>query len=325
MQRIAVLGLTLALTAVAAVAVVPQGRADDFPSRPLRLIIGFPPGSAADITARLVGDAMSRTLGQQVVVEARPGAGSSIAAEFVARAPADGYTLFIGTSSNATNAATSSNLRFDFAKDFAPVAPLTDLPLILAVHPSLGVSSVKELIALARSKPGELTYASVGPGTTPHLATELFGRRTNIKLVHVPYQGSPPAVTDLLAGRVSMMLGVASTIMPHVEAGRLVALASGSAERPHIAPNLPTIAEAGLPDFATSVWFGLVAPAGTPRAVIEKLNAAANAALKSDDVVAKLRAQGFEPLGGPPEEFAQFIAREIVKWGTAAEAAGLKK
>jgi tripartite-type tricarboxylate transporter receptor subunit TctC len=322
MQRIAALGLTLALAAVAA---VPQGRAGDFPSQPLRLIIGFPPGSAADITARLVGATMSETLGQQVVVESRPGAGSSVAAESVVRAPADGYTLFIGTSSNVTNAVINPNLRFDFAKDFAPITPLTGLPLILAVHPSLGVSSVEDLIALAKSKPGELTYATVGPGTVPHLSTELFSVRAHIKLVHVPYQGSPPAVTDLLAGRVSMMLGVASTIMPHVEAGRLTALASSSAKRPHIAPNLPTMVEAGLPDFEAGVWFGLVAPAGTPRAVIEKLAAAANEALKSDDVVAKLRAQGFEPLGGPPDEFGRFIARETVKWAAAAEAAGLKK
>jgi tripartite-type tricarboxylate transporter receptor subunit TctC len=322
MQRFVVLGVTLALTAVAAVA---QENVDNFPSRPLRLIIGFPPGSAADITARLVGSVMSQTLGQQVIVEARPGAGSSLAAEFVARSPADGYTLFIGTSSNVTNAVVSPNLRFDFAKDFAPVVPLTGLPLILAVHPSLGVSSVKELIALAKSKPGELTYASVGVGTVPHLSTELFGVRTNVKLVHVPYQGSPPAVTDLLAGRVSMMLGVASTIMPHVQAGRLKALASSSAKRPHIAPDLPTIAEAGLPDFEASVWFGLMAPAGTPRAVIDKLAAAANGALKSEEIVAKLEAQGFDPLGGSPEEFGRFIARETAKWRVAAEAAGLKK
>jgi tripartite-type tricarboxylate transporter receptor subunit TctC len=322
MPRLAVMGLMLALAATVAIS---QGRADDFPTRPLRLIIGFPPGSAADITARLVGAAMSQTLGQQVVIESRPGAGSSLAAESVARAPADGYTLFIGTSSNVTNAAISSNLRFDFAKDFAPVTPLTGLPLILAVHPSLGVSSVKELIELARSKPSELTYASVGLGTVPHLATELFSVRTNIKLVHVPYQGSPPAVTDLLAGRVSVMLGVASTMMPHVEAGRIKGLASGSAKRPHIAPNLPTIAESGLPDFETNVWFGLMAPAGTSREVIGKLNAAANGALKSEEVAAKLRASGFEPLGGPSEEFARFIGRESVKWAAAAEAAGLKK
>jgi tripartite-type tricarboxylate transporter receptor subunit TctC len=322
MRRTAVLGLILALTAVVG---VPPGRAGDFPSQPIRLIIGFPPGSAADITARVVGNAMGETLGQQVVVESRPGAGSSLAAEFVARAPADGYTLFIGTASNLTSAAINPNSRFDFAKDFAPVTPLTVLPLILAVHPSLGVSSVKELIELARSKPGELTYASVGPGTVPHLSTELFSVRAKIKLVHVPYQGSPPAVTDLLAGRVSMMLGVASTIMPHVEAGQLKALASSSAKRAHFAPNLPTMAEAGLPDFEAGVWFGLVAPAGTPRAVIDKLSSAANAALASEEVVGKLRAQGFEPLGGSPDEFARFVARETVKWAAAAEAAGLKK
>jgi tripartite-type tricarboxylate transporter receptor subunit TctC len=321
MQRIAILSLTLALGTAAALA---QGRVGDFPSQPLRLIIGFPPGSAADITARLVGSVMSDRLGQQVVVESRPGAGSSIAAEFVARAPADGYTLYIGTSSNVTNAAINPNPRFDFAKDLAPVTPLTILPLILAIHPSLGVSSVEELIALARSKPGELTYASVGPGTVPHLATELFSVRAKIKLVHVPYQGSPPAVTDLLAGRVSMTLIVASTVMPHVEAGRVKALASSSAKRLHLAPNLPTMAEAGLPDFEAGVWFGLMAPAATPRGVIEKLSAAANAALASDEIVAKLRAQGFEPLGGSPEEFARLIARETAKWAAAAEAAGLK-
>jgi tripartite-type tricarboxylate transporter receptor subunit TctC len=223
-----------------------------------------------------------------------------------------------------TNAAINPNPRFDFAKDLAPVTPLTILPLILAIHPSLGVSSVEELIALARSKPGELTYASVGPGTVPHLATELFSVRAKIKLVHVPYQGSPPAVTDLLAGRVSMTLIVASTVMPHVEAGRVKALASSSAKRLLLAPNLPTMAEAGLPDFEAGVWFGLMAPAATPRGVIEKLSAAANAALASDEIVAKLRAQGFEPLGGSPEEFARLIARETAKWAAAAEAAGLK-
>jgi tripartite-type tricarboxylate transporter receptor subunit TctC len=268
---------------------------------------------------------MSRTLGQQVVVEARPGAGSSIAAEFVARSPADGYTLFIGTLSNVTNAVTSSNLRFDFEKDFAPVAPLTGLPLILAVHPSLGVSSVNELLALAKSKPGELTYGSVGPGTVGHLAMELISVRTGMKLVHVPYQGSPPQVTDLVAGRLSMALVVASTVMPHVEAGRLRALASGSAKRPRIAPNIPTIAEILLPDFDCTVWFGLMAPAGTPRAVIEKLSAAARAALKSEDVAGKLAPSGFEPLDGSPEEFAQLVARGMATWAAAAEAAGLRK
>jgi tripartite-type tricarboxylate transporter receptor subunit TctC len=323
MQRFTMWALALALTAVAA---VPQGRADEYPTRPIKLIIGFPPGSAADITARVVGDVMSKTLGQQIVVEARPGAGSSLAAESVARSPADGYTLFIGTSSNVTNAAISSSLRFDFGKDFAPVTPLTGLPLILAVHPTLGVSSVKELIALAKSKPGQLTYASVGHGTVPHLATELLALRTGIKLVHVPYQGSPPAVTDLLGGRVSLMLGVASTMMPHVKSGALKGLASASLKRPQIAPDLPTIAEAAaLPDFESDVWFGLMAPAGTPPAVVAKLTAAANGALQQGDVATKLRASGFEPLGGPSDAFAKFISREMGKWGEVAKAAELKK
>jgi tripartite-type tricarboxylate transporter receptor subunit TctC len=257
---------------------------------------------------------MSQKLGQQIVVEARPGAGSSLAAESVARSPADGYTLFIGTSSNVTNAAISSNLRFDFEKDFSPVTPLTGLPLIVAVHPSLGVSSMKELIAMAKAKPGQLTYASVGHGTVPHLATELLALRTGVKLVHVPYQGSPPAVTDLLGGRVSFMLGVASTVAPHVKSGALKGLASAS-----IAEAVP------LPDFESDVWFGLFAPAGTPKPVVDKLAGAANEALKQGDVATKLRASGFEPLGGPPDQFAKFISREMKKWGEAAKAAELKK
>jgi tripartite-type tricarboxylate transporter receptor subunit TctC len=269
---------------------------------------------------------MSQTLGQQIVIEAKPGAGSSLAAESVARSPADGYTLFIGTSSNVTNAVAGvADLRFDFVKDFAAITPLTGLPLILAVHPSLGVSSVKELIALAKSKPGELTYASVGPGTVPHLSTELFALRTGTKLVHVPYKGSPPAVNDLLGGRVSIMLGVASTIMPHVKAGKLKALASGASKRPHIAPDVPTIAEAAVPGFDNSIWFGLMAPAGTPGPVVDKLNAAALKALKDADIVAKLRAGGFEPLGSSPKEFAKLIADDMVKWSDAAKAAGIKK
>lgn len=316
MLRFAVLGLALMLTSLVAVS---GTRADDYPSRPIRLIIGFPPGSAADVAARVVGDHMSQTLGQQVVIEAKPGVGSNLAAQFVARAPADGYTLYLGNSANVT-VAISTGLRFDFVKDFAPITLLTGLPQILAVHPSLGVSSVKELVALAKSKPGELTYASVGHGTVPHLSTELLALRTGIKLVHVPYQGSPPALTDLLAARVSMMLGQAVTIMPYVESGKLIGLASGSATRPQIAPNIPTFAEAGLPGFETSIWFGLVAPAGVPHSVIDKLNAAANGALKSADVVDKLRKAGFEPLGGPSDQFAKFIAAETVKWNEAIRA-----
>jgi tripartite-type tricarboxylate transporter receptor subunit TctC len=301
------------------------GRAEDYPAHPIRLIVGFPPGSAADITARLVGEQMTQSLGQQVVIETRPGAGSAIAGEYVARAPADGYTLYIGTSSNVSDAVTNPNLRFDFAKDFAPITLLTGLPLVLAVNPSLGVSSFDQLIALARAKPGQLTYASVGVGTVPQLACELISIREHIKLVHVPYPGSPPAVTDLLAGRVSMMLGVASTIMPYVKSGRLKAFAVSTAKRSRLVPDLPTIEELGVPDFDATVWFGLMAPAGTPRPIVDKLAAAANAALKSPQTIAKLETAQFEPFGGSPGEFAAFIARETAKWRMVAEATGLRK
>jgi tripartite-type tricarboxylate transporter receptor subunit TctC len=301
------------------------GRAENYPAHPIRLIVGFPPGSAADLTARLVGEQMSKTLGQQLVVETHPGASSSIAAETVAHASPDGYTLFIGTSTNVTDAVTNPNLRFDFSKDFAPITLLTSLPLVLAVNPSLGVSDFHGLIALARSKPGALTYASVGVGSLPELACELISIREHVKLVHVPYPGSPQAVTDLLAGRVSMMLGVASTIMPFVKSGRLKALAVSTAKRSRLVPDLPTIEELGVPDFDATVWFGLMAPAGTPRPIIDKLAAAANAALQAPQTIAKLAAAQFEPLGGSPGDFAAFIARETAKWRTVAAATGLKK
>lgn len=314
--------IALALSSLAGSSV---GYAQDYPSHPIRLLVGFPPGSAADLSARLVGEQMSKTLGQQLVVETHPGASSSIAAETAAHAPPDGYTLYIGTSTNVSDSVTNPNLRFSFTKDFAPITPLTALPLVLAVNPSLGVSDFPGLIALARSKPGQLTYASVGVGSVPELACELISIREHVKLVHVPYPGSPQAVTDLLAGRVSMMLGVASTIMPFVKAGKLKALAVSSAKRSPIAPNLPTIEELGVHDFDATIWFGLMAPAGTPRPIIDKLAAAANAALKSPQVVSKLAAAQFVPLGGAPDEFAAFIARETAKWRAVAKATGLAK
>ena len=299
--------------------------ADDYPVRPVRIIVGFIPGSSADITARVLGQRMGQLLGQQFVTENKAGAGSSLAAEFVARAPKDGYTLFLGSSANITNAAINSNLAFDLAKDFAPIALVTSAAVILVVHPSTGVSSVQELIALAKSKPGEVLYASTGVGTAPHLSGELFAMRGQVKLVHVPYQGSPQAVTDLLAGRTAMMFSPASAVVAQVEAGKLKALASTAAKRPAIAPNLPTMAEAGMPDFDTSIWFGLMAPAGTPRDIIDKLARAVGEALKSNEVLASLHPQGFDALSGGPEEFAKTIQSESKRWGEVALAAGLKK
>lgn len=317
---------TIALAlALAAQLAVPCAQAEDYPARPVRIIVGFIPGSSADITARVLGQRMGQILGQQFVVENKPGAGSSLAAEFVARAPKDGYTLFLGSSANITNAAINPNLSFDLAKDFAPIALVTTAAVILVVHPSTGVNSVQGLIALAKSKPGEVLYASTGVGTAPHLSGELFAMRGGVKLVHVPYQGSPQAVTDLLAGRTSMMFSPASAVVSQVETGKLKALASAAAKRPSIAPNLPTMAEAGMPDFDTSIWFGLMAPAGTPREIVDKLARAAREALQSEDVLSALHPQGFDALSGGPEDFAKIIQSEIKRWGDVAQAAGLKK
>ena len=309
--------IALAL-ALAAQFVAPGANSEEYPARPVRIIVGFIPGSSADITARVLGQRMGQILGQQFVIENKPGAGSSLAAEFVARAPKDGYTLFLGSSANITNAAINPNLSFDLAKDFTPIALVTTAAVILVVHPSTAVNSVQELIALARSKPGEVFYASTGVGTAPHLSGELFAMRSGVKLVHVPYQGSPQAVTDLLAGRTSMMFSPASAVVSQVETGKLKALASAAAKRPSIAPNLPTMAEAGI-------WFGLMAPAGTPREIVDKLARAAREALQSEDVLAALHPQGFDALSGGPEVFASIIQSEINRWGEVAQAAGLKK
>jgi tripartite-type tricarboxylate transporter receptor subunit TctC len=301
------------------------GRADEYPSRPVRVIVGFTAGAAADITARIIANRMSHILNQQFVVENKAGAGSSLAADYVAHAPKDGYTLLVGTSANLTNAVISTNLTFDFVKDFAPITLATAAPVILVVHPSLGVNSVQELIALAKRKPGEILYASTGVGAAPHLAGELFNARAGIKTVHVPYQGSPQAVTDLIAGRTSMMFSPASAVMAHIEVGSLKALASAASRRPSVAPNLPTMAEAGVPDFDTSIWFGLMAPLGTPQEIVDKLARTVNEALKSDEVVAGLRTQGFDKLGGTSQDFARTIATDAARWTLAAQAAGLLK
>ncbi len=317
----AVMACTMGL-AIAGGAALAQS---DYPNRPVRLIVGFPPGSSADITARVLGQRMSQSLGQQFVIESKPGAGSSLAAEFVARSPKDGYTLFILSSANITNAAINPNLPFDIAKDFAPIALINTAAVVLVVPPVTAANNVQELIALAKSKPGEILYASTGVGTAPHLSGELLSMRAGVKLLHVPYQGSPQAATDLLAGRVSMMFSPASAVVQQVESGALKVLASAASKRPGILPNVPTMAEAGMPDFDTSIWFGLVAPTGTPKEVIDKLARAVREATASSEVATTWRPQGIDPLSGGPEEFARHIASESKRWGDVAAAAGLKK
>ena len=314
-----------ALTFIAAAAAIMPTRAPDYPSRPIHIVTGFGPGSSGDVVSRAIGAPMSRTLGQQVVSEGRPGAGGSVAAQFVARAPADGYALLNGSNTNVTNSVLQANLSYDFGKDFVPIALIGAMPNILVVHPSLGVTSVAELIALAKSKPEQIFYGSAGIGSAPHLSAELFNMMAGTKLVHVPYQGSAQATTDLLAGRITVMFAPASTVTAHIESGALKALASTQLKRAGVAPNLPTMSELGLTGFDTSIWMGLLAPAGTPRPVIDKLAGALNDALKSQDVVTNLNRLGMDAIGGTPEEFSAMIASETKRTTAVAAAAGLKK
>jgi tripartite-type tricarboxylate transporter receptor subunit TctC len=313
------------LIAAASALMPPAFAQDGYPSRPVRLLVGVAPGSTADVSLRILAQKLSQTLGGQFVVENRTGAGTSIAAQMVVQAPKDGYTLMYGGSANTVNATLSPNLTFDFAKDLDPVARIASVPNILVVHPSLGVTSVAGLIALAKTKPGEIFYASSGVGTSPHLSAELFNLMAGVKLSHVPYQGSSQGINDVLAGRVPVMFAPASTALPHVRSKALIALASTHAKRTAALPDLPTMSEAALPGYETGVWNGLLAPAGTPRPVIDRLAQAANEALKSEDFLKALEANGIIAFPGTPEEMANFIRGEIEKWGKVVVAAGMLK
>jgi tripartite-type tricarboxylate transporter receptor subunit TctC len=294
-----------------------------FPSRPIHLVVGFTPGAAADVSGRVLADSMRAVLGQQILVENKPGAGSSIAAEYVAHADKDGYTLFFATLSIIANQIINPNPSFDLTRDLAPITLLASGAVVLVVNPEINVRSVAELIALAKSKPGEVLHATV-IGSLPHLASELFAQRAGIKLMQVPYLGSPQTVTDVIAGRAMMTFSPASTVVGQIAAGKLSALATAANKRCSALPDVPTMAEAGMPDFDTSLWFGLFAPAGTPRAVIEKVADAAQKAIHAPQAVDRLRTLGFDPLEGGPDEFADYIRSEVARWSAVARAAGLR-
>ena len=296
----------------------------DYPSRPVRIVVGFGPGAAADLTARVVAQRLSRTMGQQFIVENKPGGGSTVAADQVVRGSKDGFTLFMGTVANVINGVMQPNLAFDFSRDLAPIIYATSSPNILVVHPSTGVNNVKELIAVLKAKPEQVFYGSSGVGTSPHLSGELFNMMAGTKMVHVPYSGSAQAVTDLLAGRTQVMFSPASTVLQYVESGQLKALASSERTRASAAPDLPTVAEAGLPGFDTSVWFGFMGPTGLSQEVIEKLSRSIGEALGNDEVTKPLRAAGLDIKGGTPEAFGAFIASETTKWNGVVTAAGLR-
>jgi tripartite-type tricarboxylate transporter receptor subunit TctC len=296
---------------------------DAYPSRPIHVIVGFTPGAAADVAARVLSQGAGPILGQQIVVENRPGAGSSIAAQYVAHAANDGYTLFMATLSIITNQIINPNAAVDLTRDFAPVALLESGAIVLVVNPASGIQNVAELIALAKAKPGQVLHATV-KGSLPHFASELFAQRAGIELTQVPYQGSPQSVTDVIAGRATMTFSPASSVVGQIAAGKLKALATAAKKRPSALPDVPTMTEAGLPDFDTSLWFGLLAPAGTPRPMIDKVAAAAHQAMHAPEALETLRKQGYEPLDAGPDDFTAFIGTEIARWTNVARAAGLK-
>jgi tripartite-type tricarboxylate transporter receptor subunit TctC len=318
-------GWAKAATAVAlfVAASFAQASAEDYPTRPVRMVVGFGPGAVADVIARAMAARMSQSLGQQIVIENRPGAGSSLGAEYVARAPKDGYTLLMCTVAQTINPALN-NLSFDFGKDLAPIVLVANAPQILVAHPSLQANSVRELIALAKSSPDGLQYASSGAGTMSHLSGVLLASTAGIRLTQIPYPGSAQSMTDVLAGRVPMMFGPAATVWANVQAGKLKALAVTQPTRAAVAPDVPTMIESGVDGYSAGIWMGMLAPSGTPREIVDKLSRAANEAVKSPEVLTLLTTQGVDPLGGTPDEFARFIDVELKKWAGVVQDAGIK-
>ncbi len=290
--------------------------AQDYPTRPIRLIVPFAPGGGNDTVARLVGDSLGKRLGQPVVVDNRPGAGGVVGAESAAKAPPDGYTLFLGgVGSHAINPNLHKDLPYDPIRDFAAVSLLASAPLILVVHPSIPAQSVQQLIAYAKAHPGKLNYASNGNGSSSHLAAVMFANLADVDMVHIPYKGLAPALTDLLSGQDQLMFSSVVAILPQVRAGKLRALAVTSRKRMALLPDMPTIAESGLPAYETSSWYGILAPAGTRPEIVRRLHDEIVKVLQQDDVRQALAREGAEPVGNTPEEFTEFIRAEGQRLG----------
>ena len=314
------------LIAIATLAALALGaQAQTYPNKPIRLVCPFSPGGAVDIASRALAHELTQSLGQPVTVDDRPGAGGNIGAEIVAKSTPDGYTLLMTTSGIvAINPALYSKMPFDSLKDFAPVSMVVSLNNVLVVNPTLPYKSVKDVIAAAKAQPGKLTYASSGNGTSIHLSGELFKSMTGVDMLHIPYKGSAPAVTDLLAGQVNMMFDNIPSSLPHIKAGKLRALAVTGSKRSALLPDLPTIAEAGVSGYDSYVWFGVVAPAGTPPALIGRLNAAIVKATAVPAFRDRLTEQGYDVLGSTPEQMTDSSRGEIAKWGKIVKASGAK-
>jgi tripartite-type tricarboxylate transporter receptor subunit TctC len=307
----------LAVTAIAT-------HAQPYPTRPIRFIAPYVAGGGVDFVARVVAAKLTEHIGQQVIVENRPGGGTNIGSELVARAAPDGYTLLIGGVPNTVNTIFFRKLPYDVVKDFAPISQMTTAPNILAVHPSLPVRTVKALIALAKTRRGELTFASAGIGSSNHLSGELFRVMAGIDIIHVPYKGGGTAVTDLLAGQVSMYFGTTPSTVPHVRTGKLRALGVTTLKRTRAAPDIPTMAEAALPGFDNAAWHGLMAPAATPAPIIDKLHNEVVRVLRLPEITDRMAAQGVDVIASTPAELAAFIKQDLVKYDKLVKSAGLR-
>ena len=316
--------LTHAALAILALSCPCFALAQQYPAKPVRLVVGFTAGASIDIVARAIGQRMGESIGQQVVVDNRPGAGSNIGAEIVAKSPPDGYTILIVNNALAVSHTLYAKLSYDALRDLTPVSQVSAMPHLLGVHPSLPAKNIKELIALAKAKPGMLSFASSGVGVSDHIAGELFKYMTGIKMVHVPYKGGPQAATDVASGQVDMWFGGLPSIMPFVKSGRVRALAVTSLQRSPALPDVPTMNEAGVPGYEVILWYGIFAPAATPREIVQRLNAEIGKAQDAPDVRERFATLGLTAVHTSPEQFEKFFRAEIEKWGKVVKAAGLK-
>ena len=301
----------------------PATAADVYPSKTIRLVVPFAPGGGSDIVARLLSPKMTEALGQTVVVDNRAGASANLGAAVVAKAAPDGYTLLLANANYTINPSLFKSLPFDPVREFAPVALLANVTNVLAIHPSIPAKSVKELISFAKAHPGQLNFASPGNGTSSHLAGELFRQVAKIEVVHIPYKGATPAITDLIAGQVSFTMASVLSVLPYAKQGRLRMLAVTTAKRSGALPDIPTISEAGLPGFEVSNWYGILATGGTPRPAVDRLNSELARIARVPDLAEKLAAQGADPATGTPEEFERFIQAELKKWSAVVRSAGI--
>jgi len=316
-------GMRMAAVWVIVLALVPPCAAQGYPSKPIRLIVPFTPGGGTDILARVIGQKLTESMGQQVIVDNRAGAGGNIGAELAAKASPDGHTILMVSASYTVNAGLYK-LAFDPVRDLAPVTQVASVPFVLVAHPAVPASNVKELIALARSKPGQLNYASSGNGSAPHLAGELLTMMTHTTMVHVPYKGGAPAVADVIGGQVQLLFSTVIQGLPHIKSGRLKPLAVGSPKRSSALPEVPTIAESGVPGYDVTNWFGVLAPGAIPRQIIKRLNQEIVQHLQNADLRARLAAEGAEPVGSSPGELERIIRGDIEKYARIIKAAGIR-